>query len=137
MLGHSSNSLSNIFEGYPLCHYPTFMRKFFFASLGIHLLRTCQLVTTKHRRNDFLEMVLHHASTCIAFTGGYYMNIASIGLLVSVLMDFCNLWVHFAKAFSGTTYKNTCFFFGGGMWLFWMYTRIVSFPIVFVHTLFY
>jgi hypothetical protein len=84
-----------------------------------------------------LEMVLHHASTCIAFSGGYFMNIASIGLMVSILMDFCNLWVHYAKAFSGTTYTKTCYVFGGGMWIFWMYTRLICFPIVFAHSLFY
>ena len=65
------------------------------------------------------------------------MNIASIGLMVSILMDFCNLWVHYAKAFSGTTYTKTCYVFGGGMWIFWMYTRLICFPIVFAHSLFY
>lgn len=139
MGGKSSNSVDNIFKGYPLIIYPEGFRTFFFISLGIHLLRSIQLIRQKkeERKNDFLEMVLHHGITVVAFTGAYFMNISSIGMMVVFLTDLCNFWVHNAKALAGTEYEGTCNFFAAGMWFFWIYTRLYCFPLVSYRTFYY
>ena len=56
------------------------------------------------------------------------MNNTEMGIIVSYLMDFCDIWVHFAKGFVDTTYKTTCTVFGVFMWFFWGYTRLYCFP---------
>ena len=139
MGGKSSNSVDNIFKGYPLIIYPEGFRTFFAISLGIHLLRSIQLIRQKkeERKNDFLEMVLHHGITVVAFTGAYFMNISSIGIMVVFLTDLCNFWVHNAKALAGTEYEGTCNFFAAGMWFFWIYTRLYCFPLVFIRAFYY
>jgi len=139
MGGRSTNSVDNIFQGYPLIIYPEGFRTFFFISLGIHLLRSIQLslLPKEDRKNDFLEMVLHHGITVVAFAGAYFMNIASIGIMVVFLTDLCNVWVHLAKAFAGSVYENTTNVLAAGMWIFWLYTRLFCFPLVFIRTFYY
>jgi hypothetical protein len=88
--------LENLYANYPLIAHPKYMSSFFFANLGLHLLRTFQLVTTpvEKRKKDFLEMLLHHGVTLVLFTGAFVINYVSVGMLVVYALDFNNIWVH-------------------------------------------
>jgi hypothetical protein len=49
-------------------------------------------------------------------------------------MDFCDIWVHAAKALVDTTWKKTCTVMGVFMWFFWGWTRLYCFPYFIYYT---
>ena len=73
-------------------------------------------------------MLLHHSTTFILFTGAYVINHVSIGILVVYTIDFCNIWVHWAKALAGTKFDNVNLINGAMMLIWWFYCRLVAFP---------
>ena len=136
MGGTEGSSIDNMYDDYPMYHLPWGMRFFFFASLGLHILRFVQLLGSSQRKNDYYEMLLHHTLTFILFSGGYLMNFIPLGMLVILAIDFCNVWTHYAKVFAGTTWKNTCMFCGAMCWGTWFYCRLVCLPLVIYYACF-
>ena len=130
MGGADGNSLDYLYVGYPMYVLPYGMSTFFFASLGLHILRFVQLLGASTKKNDYYEMLLHHTLTFVLFTGAYLMNIIPIGFLVILAIDFCNLFTHYAKAYAGTIYTNVCMFMGAMCWATWFYSRLVCLPIL-------
>jgi very-long-chain ceramide synthase len=98
------------------------------ACAGYHVWNTWKHFTAKVKRNDYIEMALHHFLTLSLFVGGHMMGDIYSGLLIVYIMDFCDVWVHFAKGLCGTTWKKTTDFFGFAMWIFWFYTRLFCLP---------
>ena len=86
-------------------------------------------LTEKTKRNDHVEMCLHHLLTLSLYFGAYIMSDIESGLVVSFLMDFCDIWTHLAKGLVDTQYVKTVTLCGALMWIFWGYTRIFCFPI--------
>ena len=80
------------------------------------------------RKKDFIEMLLHHIVTFILFTGAYVINHVSIGMLVVYAIDFCNIFVHWAKALAGTRFDDVNLVNGACMWIFWGYCRLIAYP---------
>lgn len=136
MGGVEGSSLDNLYVGYPMYEMPYGMSTFFFASLGLHILRFVQLFGSSTKKNDYYEMLLHHTLTFVLFSGGYLMNVIPTGLLVILVIDFCNCWTHYAKAFAGTVYTNLCMFMGAMCWATWFYSRLVCLPIIIYYGLF-
>lgn len=126
----TSNSISNMFTNYPLLDHVYGLKRLYLILSGYHLSGTIRhlKVPIEKQRNDHIEMCLHHLLTLSLFLGAYLMNDIESGIIVSYLMDFCDIWTHFAKAFVDTKYKNTCTMFGVLMWFFWGYTRLFCFP---------
>ena len=125
----SKNTLKNLYLNYPLIKQVPGLPEMYLASSGQHLLLTYWHLTTSKRRNDHIEMCLHHLLTLSLYYGAYITSDIEAGFVISFLMDFCDIWTHFAKAFVDTKYKSTCTIFGVLMWFFWGYTRIFCFPI--------
>lgn len=100
----SSNSIANVRANYPLINHAPGLKKLYLILSGYHLSGTIRHLKTpvEKRRNDHIEMCLHHLLTLSLFYGSYIMNEIESGIIVSFLMDFCDIWVHFAKAFVDT-----------------------------------
>jgi len=73
-------------------------------------------------------MSLHHLLTIALFLGAYLTNDIETGIIVSYLMDICDVPVHYAKAFVDTTFKTTCTVLGVLMWSAWGWTRLYCLP---------
>jgi very-long-chain ceramide synthase len=110
-----------MYKGYPLIEHVDGIKYFFLATLGYHLYRTYDQLSATTRHKDFVEMLLHHALTAILYTGSYLMNNISIGMLVVYACDTTDMFVHFAKGLSCSTFKKSCNFFGLGMWMCWFW----------------
>ena len=127
---NSSNSIDNVRANYPLVKHVPGLKRLVLIFSGYPLSGTIRHLRTpvEKRRNDHIKMCLHHLITMGLYFGGYIMNEIESGIVTIFLMDFCDIWIHFAKAFVDTTYKKTCTFFGVLMWFFWGYIRLYCFP---------
>ena len=124
----STNRLKNMYENYPLVKRIPGLPELFLVCGGYHVWGTYKHLTAKVKRNDFIEMCLHHLLTLTLYVGGYIMGDIYSGLVTVLITDFCDIWVHFAKGTCGTTWKKTTDFFGVCMWVFWFYTRLYCMP---------
>jgi len=80
------------------------------------------------RRNDFLEMALHHMVTLYLFTGCYVCNTWEVGAVIVLIHDIPDIGGYAVKLLAETNYKNTtagAFVIMMGVWF---YTRNFIFP---------
>ena len=81
------------------------------------------------RRNDFVEMMLHHVLTIVLYTAGYLINCVELGILVVYVHDWADMFGHFGKCFSETDFKAIQYLNAVTMWLGWLISRLIMFPI--------
>ena len=80
------------------------------------------------RRNDFLEMLLHHTVTIYLLGFSYMFNVWETGTVVLFLHDSGEITVSLTRLFTETEYKKTTV----GVFLsntaIWFYARLIVFP---------
>lgn len=82
------------------------------------------------RRNDFVEMALHHIVTIYLFSGCYLINCIDIGSVIAFLHDIADVTTSLTKCFAESKYKlGTIFFFILNMMI-WAYTRNLILPML-------
>jgi hypothetical protein len=72
----SKNSISNIYANYPLKDHTPGLKRLYLILSGYHFSGTIRHLKTpvEKRRNDHIEMCLHHLLTLSLFYGAYIMN---------------------------------------------------------------
>jgi acyl-CoA-dependent ceramide synthase len=128
MGGFWSNSIADMYINYPMVERIYGLPTFYLACSGYHIWGSYKHLTSPHKRNDYLEMCVHHLITISLYAGGHIMGDIYSGLLIVYIMDFSDIWVHFAKASCDTHWKKMCDFFGVQMWFWWAYTRLFCLP---------
>ena len=118
-----------MYENYPLVQYGENVRIYFLLTLGYHIFNTFDQLLLLERRNDFIEMMLHHGLTLVLYTGSYLINCVEIGVLVVYAHDWADVFVHFAKACEGTHFVYIHIFNGVAIWISWFVSRIITFPL--------
>ena len=121
--------MENVWYNYPINPVSEELRVYFLATLGYHLQSTIKHCL-KERRNDFIEMLLHHCLTIALYTGSYMVNFLPIGLIIVFCLDIADFWTHISKGFVDLIFKKTLHVIGVFLWCSWVYTRIVCFPII-------
>ena len=91
-----------------------------FAGLLIHFLRI--------KRNDFIEMGLHHIIALYLFGGGYLLNAWEIGAVIAFLHDIADIFVSIVKFLAETKYNKRAAHIMWIVMLVWFYTRIYALP---------
>lgn len=87
----------------------------------------------KARKNDFIEMALHHIVTIYLFSGCYLLNFWEIGTVIAFLHDIADITTNIVKGLAESKFKNaTGVVFVIHMAL-WFYTRIVILPLMIYH----
>ena len=80
------------------------------------------------RKNDFVEMALHHIVALYLFGGCYLFNAWNCGSVLAFLHDIADITTGISKMLSETEYKNTL----GAVFVFhmsiWFYTRNFLLP---------
>jgi hypothetical protein len=122
--------LSNLYKNHPIHTFPTELKLYYLVTLGYYLDKTVQDLWHREKRNDFIEMMLHHLLTINLYVGGYMLNSMAIGSLVIISLDWTQIFIGFSRSFSETKFKKLTAFFGFGMWFSWMYFRMMVFPVV-------
>jgi hypothetical protein len=80
------------------------------------------------KKNDFMEMLMHHIVTVYLYEGYYMLNVWEIGSLIAYLHDFGDIFVNIVKFMAETPYGNcTAVIFLVHMSM-WFYTRCIILP---------
>ena len=108
--------------------YGETLRIFFLMSFGYHILKTVEQVLSPVKRNDHIEMMLHHGLTVMLIAGSYLVNSVEIGVIVVYVHDMADMFGHFGKGFSETHFKKVKYFNAVSMWGGWLYSRLIVFP---------
>ena len=113
------------FTEFPFANHPSQMREYFlvtsgyhFAGLLIHFLRI--------KRNDFIEMGLHHIIALYLFGGGYLLNAWEIGAVIAFLHDIADIFVSIVKFLAETKYNKRAAHIMWIVMFVWFYTRIYA-----------
>jgi hypothetical protein len=90
------------------------------------------------RKNDFIEMALHHFVTIFVFFGGYMTNILEAMAVIAFLHDLADIPTNLARVLSDTRYKIAAgvVFIGICMPVFF-WTRCIVLPILIYQWQFY
>ena len=81
------------------------------------------------RRNDFVEMGLHHILSLYLYGGAYLYNFIEVGCVIAFLHDIADITTNIVKALAETKLKiPTAIVFVFHMCI-WFYTRNLLLPI--------
>jgi hypothetical protein len=122
-----SGNLSDLESKFPYYKQPDTMKYFILSTMGFHLFSFVHHAVTK-ARNDYMEMMLHHAATILLYGLSYYCNRNESGAIVMFLHDWADVPCGFTRCFSETIYQAPTIFFGLVMAVLWFYTRLIVFP---------
>ena len=132
-----SGNLDNLFYNYPITPRSEEIRIYYLATLGFHVSNTFKHIFMHERRNDFVEMLLHHVLTFATCFGSYLMNWIPAGALIIFCLNIADIFVAIGKAFSETTYQKTTTLAGALMWTTWVYSRICCFSVLIYYDAWY
>lgn len=107
------------------------MKYYYLGTLGYYISKTFEDMVLREKRNDFMEVLLHHVLTIELYVGSYMINELAVGSLIILILDWTGIFVGFSRAFSETKFKKLVFYFGVGMWVTWIYFRIIVYPVIF------
>ena len=97
-LKYESNSgQQNMLHNYPIVPYSENLRLVFLSTMGYHVMKTAEQLFLDVKRNDFLEMMLHHVVTLVLYSSSYLINQVEIGILVVYCHDWADIFGHFVK----------------------------------------
>lgn len=118
---------SKSFDGYPYTkHSPGFKEillwtsAYHFGGMITHLLGP--------RKNDFLEMGLHHLCAIYLYGGCYIINGWEVGQTIALLHDLADIMVGFTKCAVESKYKIASYVTFLSVMLIWFYTRVCLLP---------
>jgi hypothetical protein len=123
------------FQDYPYAKEDKNVKWYILATQGYHL---CSLIEhfLMPRRNDFVEMALHHIVTIYLYTGCYLMNCYQIGAVIALLHDVADITTTACKAFAETKFKISTIVIFITNTIVWAYTRNIVFPWIIYNILF-
>ena len=117
----------NNFKGVPYHPHPPQLKMYLLVTMGYHV---GGFVTHffAARKNDFLEMTLHHIVAIYLFGGCYVLNMLNIGSVIAFLHDIADITTNMTKTLTETNYtKCTAVVFITHMCV-WFYTRNLVYP---------
>lgn len=111
------------FDGFPYQKHTPFLKEYILVSTGYHLAGFL-VHFYKTRKNDYIEMGLHHIVALFLCVGAYLSNIWETAILVAFVHDMAEVVVKTCKSLAETHFRNLTF----SMFLYlnaiWLYTRI-------------
>jgi len=115
------------FRDFPFAPHAPQLKEYLLITMGYHLggLVTHFFTT---RKNDFVEMGLHHIVAIYLFGGAYLYNAWEVGSVVAFLHDIADITTNITKASAESRFKTpTAIVFVTHM-LIWFYTRNIILP---------
>ena len=88
----------------------------------------------RSRRNDYIEMVLHHCVTIFLYAFSYLCNFSVAGAIIMFLHDIADCFTSGVQCFTETTFDKLSIFSAIGMTITWFYTRVIVFPFIIYYT---
>jgi TLC domain len=121
-----NGDFANHFIDYPFIEHPPYYMFFYMTCTAYHMVQLFESLTFEMRkRNDFIEMFLHHLVTAYLLIFSYLSNFF-IGAIVLLIHNSSDIFISWTRAWSETTYKVTDYSFIP-MIVAWIYTRLFCF----------
>ena len=125
-LGGKGEMINN-FKGVPYDPHPPQLKEYLLITMGYHVGGFFTHFFNA-RKNDFLEMALHHIVAIYLFGGCYLYNVMNIGSTIAFLHDIADITTNIVKTLTETNYtKTTAVVFVTHMCI-WFYTRNIILP---------
>jgi hypothetical protein len=80
------------------------------------------------RKNDFIEMGLHHTVAIFLYSGAYLINFLEIGIVLSFLHDLSDIFTRSTQCLAETKYNTLTMFQFIICMIVWFYSRILLLP---------
>ena len=122
-----SGSTDEVFLGYPYYKWPKYLDLYILGTMGYHVEDLLDHLFGE-RKNDFVEMLLHHICAVFLYGFCYMTNLVTAGAVIMYLHDWADMSVSFCKILTNTNYDTVTavIFIHGVGW--WFYTRIYVLP---------
>ena len=105
-------SPGGVWSGYPSYHYPLpGPVKFYYLNETAFYIHAIFILTAEARRNDHVQMMVHHFVAIALMFLSYSWNFTRVGCLIMILMDVCDvlLPVSFRRIYA--LYPRSLYFF--------------------------
>lgn len=89
-------NLDKLWLNYPHTPLAGPLKFYYLTQLGFWFHQVL-LLNAEARRKDHVQMMSHHVITITLVIASYWCNFTRVGVLVMVLMDFCDIFLAFAK----------------------------------------
>jgi len=130
-------NVGDTWHKYPFNHVSWAVKRYYLIQLGYHIHDLLFHCFWAERRNDFLEMLLHHVITLFLVGLSYIMNYLKIGTLVMLLHDMSDVFVYASKALVDTKYVVLTLIAYLGLLIFWAFGRLYVYPFWVLHNAWY
>ena len=122
-----SGTYSKAFDGFPYKEHAPGLKYYYLVLMGYHLgALISHFVTSK--KNDFIEMGLHHILAVQLYGGSYILNLWEQGAIVVLIHDLSDITISICRALSQTIYQHLAAVLFISNMAVWVYTRMVVFP---------
>ena len=115
------------FKDFPYPKHAPYLKEYLLITMGYH---TGGLITHffHDRKNDFVEIALHHIVTIYLFGGCFLCNVWEIGSVIAFLHDIADITTNIVKCLAESSFKTcTAIVFILHMFI-WFYTRNLLLP---------
>ena len=119
--------MSKMYANYPLTDITDGQKLFVLSTLGYTVYKMIDHLFLAARRNDFIEMLLHHVITISLYYSAYMMNYLPVEMMTIFCLDIADWFIAVARAVSDTEFKKTQYVAGFLMFTSWVYTRDICF----------
>jgi len=117
---------SNLWAGYPHIPLAGVVKLYYLMQISLYL-HLVLLLNAEAPRNDHWQMMTHHIVTIILIVTSYSYNCTRAGCLIMVLMDWCDIFLPFAKMLRYLSFQTACDVTFVCWMLSWFFTRHVLF----------
>lgn len=115
------------FVGYPFQTQMPWIKEYYLINMAYHTHSLLFHLTSK-RRNDFMEMLLHHIVAIILISFSYLLNFVRGGALVMFLHDFADIPAYLVKSSVDSSYKYFTLTVYLSLLAMWGYARLYVLP---------
>jgi hypothetical protein len=119
--------------------YPVSKELLFFYCMeaGFYLQSIPYLLFIETRRKDFLESMAHHVVTLVLLLYSYYLNLTSVGVMIMLLHDICDVPFELAKLLKYSNKQTAADASFAVFFVTWIVMRMVYFPLVVIRSCWY
>ena len=90
-------------EHWPYCAHIPYIKEYILITMGYHV-GSFIVMFFKEKRNDFIDMLLHHIVACLLYSGFYLFNHLPGGTTIAVLHDIADVTGNHLRFWAETKY---------------------------------
>lgn len=108
--------------------------KFYYLVQAAFYIHQVLILNAEARRKDHVQMMTHHVITIALIGASYFANFTRVGCVLLVLMDWCDIWLPFAKMLRYIDLSTLCDITFTWFLVSWFVTRHVLFVFVVIRS---